>query len=165
MIFLVRFLVSCTMLQTQIPFPSPFGQLINILLKFRCVFNAINLTIADTVLSVQTNLRFCSNHDVIYIQGKKSKQQATENKDPAAHQTKGVPNEILLHWLQPFVAYCTETNQSILRFTTYAISMEFAFQKFMRRSVKGLLEVQYECIYLTSKILAQSLITVINWVS
>ena len=28
-------------------------------------------------------------------------------------------------------------------------SMEFAFQKFMR-SVKGLLEVQYECIYLTS---------------
>ena len=35
---------------------------------------------------------------------------------PAAHQTKQVPIEILLHWLQPFVAYCKEMNQSILKF-------------------------------------------------
>ena len=35
---------------------------------------------------------------------------------PAAHQTKQVPTEILLHWLQPFVAYWTEMNQSILKF-------------------------------------------------
>ena len=62
---------------------------------------------------------------------------------PAAHQIKQVPIEILLRWLQHFVAYCTEMNLSILKFSTYAISMEFAFQKFMRRSVKGLLEVQY----------------------
>ena len=34
---------------------------------------------------------------------------------PAAHQTKQVLTETLLHWLQPFVAYCTEMNQSILR--------------------------------------------------
>ena len=35
---------------------------------------------------------------------------------PAAHQTKQVPIEILLHWLQPFVAHYTEMNQSILKF-------------------------------------------------
>ena len=69
---------------------------------------------------------------------------------PAAHQTEQVPTTILQHWLQPFVAYCTEMNQSILSFSTFAISMKFAFQKFMRRSIKGLLDVQYECIYLTS---------------
>ena len=35
---------------------------------------------------------------------------------PAAHKTKQVPTKILLHWLQPFVACCTEMNQSILKF-------------------------------------------------
>ena len=45
--------------------------------------------------------------------------------------------------------YCMlHRNESIHTkvFFTYAISMEIAF---MRRSVKGLLEIQYECIYLT----------------
>ena len=37
-------------------------------------------------------------------------------QSPTTHQTKQVPTEISLHWLQPFVAYCTEMNQSILKF-------------------------------------------------
>ena len=39
-------------------------------LELRCVFRAINQKIAVTVISEQTNLRFYSNHDAIYIQGK-----------------------------------------------------------------------------------------------
>ena len=62
---------------------------------------------------------------------------------PAAHQTRQVPIAILHHWLQPFVAYCTEMSQSILKFSTYAISMETAFQKFMRRSAQRDLSLRW----------------------
>ena len=70
---------------------------------------------------------------------------------PMAHQTKQVSIEIFHHWPQPFVAYFKEINQSIPKyFHLCMVRMEFAFQKLMRRGVKYLLEVQYECIYLTS---------------
>ena len=88
---------------------------------------------------------------------------------PAAHQTKQVPIAILLHWLQTTLCCLLHRNESVHTkvFFTYAIYMKFAIQRFMRRSVTGFLEVQYECIYLTSCIqnFAQSFITVINWVS
>ena len=89
----------------------------------------------------RTNESQNSNHDVIYIQGK---QQWTE-KSALRHTrydrcTLTTTFCCLLH-----------RNKSIhTKVFPHAISMEFAFQKFMRRSVKGLLEVQYKCIYLTS---------------
>ena len=84
-------------LKSHTPFPGLFAQLINILLEFRCVFSAINQTIADTVISEQTNRYFHdSNHDVIYIQGK---QQWTENSALLMLDTMNTDN--MRHMYEP----------------------------------------------------------------
>ena len=49
-------------LESHAPFPSPFTQAVNVTLKFYCVLYALNLTIADTIIRKQTNLRI----NVIY---------------------------------------------------------------------------------------------------
>ena len=59
-------------LKSHTPFLGLFAQLINILLEFRCVFSAVNLMIADTVISEQTNPGLYSNYNAIYIQGNSS---------------------------------------------------------------------------------------------
>ena len=48
---------------------------------------------------------------------------------------------------------------------TDSIPKQFAFKEFMRGCIKCLFKIQYECVNLSSKILAQSFITVVNWVS
>ena len=96
--------------------------------------------------------------------------KTTSNREQhlAATQTILVPIVIRYQWLQPFVACCTEMNQFILKFFlfffffffflffNYAISIEITFLKFIRRIVKGFLEVLHKCIYLTSCILTYS---------
>ena len=51
---------------------------------------------------------------------------------------------------------------SISMFATDSIAKQFAFKEFMRGCIKCLFKIQYECVNLLSKILAQSFITVVN---
>ena len=109
--------------------------------------HGINLTIADTGISKQMNLRFYSNHDVIYIQGQ---QQGDQQQCSVAHQTKQVPIVIWHHSLQPFIAYCTDMNRSILKFFRlwhiHGVCISEIHEEVCQRPSR----FQYECIYLTS---------------
>ena len=82
---------------------------------------------------------------------------------PVAHQTKQVPIAILQHWLQHFVAYCKEMNQSILKF----LLMPYQWSLHLRSSWGGVSKAFSKSIMnvstwpSASKILAQSFVTVI----
>ena len=78
-----------------------------------------------------------------------------ENKSGPRTVPCDTPDKTGAHWnfapLTTTLCCLLHRNESsYTSVSTYAISMEFASQKFIRRSVKGLLEVQYKCIYLTS---------------
>ena len=75
--------------------------MINILLEFWCVFNAINLMIED-------NSHQQTGESQILFQPWWT---VDRKQCPAANQTKRVSNAILHHWLKPFVAYCTEMSE------------------------------------------------------
>ena len=124
----------------------------NILLEFRCVFNVIiddgDSSHSHHAANRQIPLRFCSNHDV-------RKTIVDREQCPAAHQTKQVP--INCDFVPLIITLCCllHRNESI---NTKAFPlMPYPWRLHFRSlwggvSNKGLLEIQYEGIYLTSSI-------------
>ena len=86
---------------------------------------------------------------------------------PGGHPTK--PGAIRLYSI--YNNSLSEAKKRIYPFqclATNSIAKQFAFKEFMRGCIKCLFKIQYECVStcpLLSKILAQSFITVVNWVS
>ena len=75
-------------LESHALFPSLFIQAVSVTLKFNCVLNALNLTITDTIISKQTNLRI----SVIYLCHWYIMKTTTGPRQcPVVPQTKQVP--------------------------------------------------------------------------
>ena len=165
-IFLIRFLVSCIILhlKSHTPLPCPGTQSINITLKFHCVFFILNFTIANTVISKRSYFRLNIWWDVIYYVQRE--QQGTKNC--ALGDTR--QNRSPVRFDSIYNSLLSEAKKRIYPFqclATDSIAEQFAFKEFMRGFIKCLFKIQYECVNrpLLSKILAQSFITVANWVS
>ena len=71
-----------------------------------CVFNAINLMMADSHQQAEKSQILFQPWCHLYTR----KTTGDWEHCPVAHQTKQVPTESLHHWLKPFVAYCKEIN-------------------------------------------------------
>ena len=151
-------------LKSHTPLPCPGTQSINITLKFHCVFFILNFTIANTVISKKSYFRLNIWWDVIYVQRKQqgikngALEDTRQNRSPVRFYS--INNNSLL----------SEAKKRIYPFqclATDSIAKQFAFKEFMRTCIKCLFKIQYECVNLSSivKILAQSFITVVNWVS
>ena len=78
--------------------------------------------------------------------------------------------QILLHYNNSLFSKAKKRIYPFQCLATNFIAKQFAFKWFMRRCIKCLFKIQYECVNvstcpLLSKILAQSFITVVSWIS
>ena len=97
-------------LESHTPFPCPFAQLINILsMCLQCYQSDDSRHIHQRTDESQILFQpWCH----LYTR----KTTVDREQCPAARQTKQVPIAILHHWLQHCVAYCTDMNQTMLKF-------------------------------------------------
>ena len=143
-------------LKSHTPLPCPGTQLINIPLKFHYVFFILNFTIANTVISKKSYFRLNIWWDVIYVQ---REQQGTKNSALGDTRQNRSPvrfysifNNSLLSEAKKRIY--PSLNNLLLRSSWGGISNAFSKSN-MNVSTCPLL----------SKIVAQSFITVVNWVS
>ena len=119
---------------------------ISILLKFHCIF-ILNFTIANTVISIKSYFRLNIWWDVIYVQ---REQQGT--KSGALGDTR--PNRSPVRFYSIYNnSLFSEAKKRIYPFqclATNSIAKQFAFKEFMRRCIKCLFKIQYECVNLSS---------------
>ena len=66
------------------------------------------------------------------------------------HPTKPEPSQILLNLQQLVVVWSKEKNLSISMSCPDSIAKQFAFKEFMRRCIKRLFKIHYECVNLSS---------------
>ena len=148
-------------LKSHTPFPCPGTQSINIHLKFHCVY----FTIANTVISKKSYFRLSIWWDVIYVQ---REQQGTKNGALWGHPTKPEPSQILLH-LQQLIVWSKEKNLSISmschQFHSENLLLRSSWGGVSNAFSKSNMNASSSTWPLLSKILAQSFITVVNWVS
>ena len=90
-----------------------------------------------------------------------------QERCPGGHTTKLEPSQILLHLQQLVVVWSKEKNLSISMFSIDSIAKQFSFKEFMRGVSNAFSKSNMNVLTcsLLSKILAQSFITVVNWVS
>ena len=151
-------------LKSHTPLPCPGTQSINILLKFHCVFFILNFTIANTVVSKKSYFRLNIWWDVIYVQ---REQQGTKNGALGGTRQNRSPVRFYSIYNNSLLSEAKKRIYPFQCLATDSIAKQFAFKEFMRGCIKCLFKIQYECVNLSSivKILAQSFITVVNWVS
>ena len=151
-------------LKSHTPFPCPGTQSINIPLKFHCVFFILNFTTANTAISKKSYFRLNIWWDVIYVQ---REQQGTKNgalgdtrPDRSPVRFYSIYNNSLFSEVKisiyPF--QCLATN-SIAKHWLLRSSWEGVSNAFSKSNMN------VSTCPLLSKILAQSFITVVNWVS
>ena len=150
-IFFTHFLVSCIMLHLTgwnlTPFPCPGTQLINIPLKFHCVFVILNFAIANAVISKKSYFRLSILCDIINV---KREQQGTKNSALGTANKTGAQSDFT-----PFA-----TTRSCLKHRNESIHFNVLpsipyLNNLLLRSLWGgvsnaFFEIQYECVKLSS---------------
>ena len=149
-------------LKSHTPLPCPGTQSINIPLKFHCVFFILNFTIANTGISKKSYFRLNIWWDVIYVQ---REQQGTKNGALGTPDKTGAQSDFT-----PFTTTRCCLKQRKYPFqclATNSIAKQFAFKEFMRGVSNAFSKsnMNVSSCPLLSKILAQSFITIVNWVS
>ena len=87
---------------------------------------------------------------------------------PWGHPTKtGAHSEIYSIYNNSLLSEAKKRIYPFQCLATNSIAKQFAFKEFMRGCIKCLFKIQYECVNLPSisKILAQSFMTVVSWIS
>ena len=146
------------------PLPCPGTQSINITVKFHCVFLILKFTIANTVISKKSYFRLNIWWDVIYVQ---IEQQGTKNG--ALGDTRQNRSPVRFYSIYNN-SLLSEAKKGIYPFqclATDSIAKQFAFKEFMRGCSNAFSKshTNVSTCPLLSKILAQSFITVVSWVS
>ena len=145
-------------LKSHTLFPCPASQLIYIFLKFQCVLCILHISVANTVIRKESYFRINVSWDIINVQ---RRQQGTKDSalwDPI--RVCFVNNNSLLSVAQkriyPFQCLppMPQPNTLPLRSSCGGVSNAFSKSKMNVSTCPPL-----------SKILAQSFITVVNWVS
>ena len=144
--------------------PPPGTQSINITLKFHCVFFILNVTIANTVISKMSYFRLNIWWDVIYVQ---REQQGTKNGAMGDTRQNWSPVRIYSIYNNSLFSKAKKRIYSFQCLATDSIAKQFAFKEFMRGVSNAFSKsnMNVSTCPLLSKILAQSFITVVNWVS
>ena len=144
------------------PIPCPRTQSINNPLKFHGDF-ILNFTIANTVISKKSYFRLNIWWDVIYVQ---REQQGTKNGALGDTRQNRSPVRFYSIYNNPLLSEAKKRIYPFQCLATSSIAKQFAFKEFMMGSIKCLFKFQYvSTCPLLSKILAQSFMTVVNWVS
>ena len=151
-------------LKSHTPLLCTGTQSINITLKFHCVFLILNITIVNTVISKKSYFRLNIWWDIIYVQ---REQHGTKNG--ALGDTRQNRSPVRFYSIY-YNSLLSEAKKRIYPFqclATDSIAKQFAFKEFMRGLSNAFSKsnMNVSTCPLLSKILAQSFITVVNWVS
>ena len=151
-------------LKSHTPLPCPGTQSINIPLKFHCVFFILNFTIANTFISKKSYFRLNIWWDVIYVQ---REQQGTKNGAQGDTRQNRSPVRFYFIYNNSLLSEAKKRIYPFQCLATDSIAKQFAFKEFMRGVSNAFSKsnMNVSTCPLLSKILAQSFITVVNWVS
>ena len=150
--------------KSHTPLPCPGTQSINITLKFHCAFFILNFTIANTVISKKSYFRLSIWWGVIYVQ---REQQGTKNGALGDTRQNRIPVRFYSIYNNSLLSEAKKRICPFQCLATDSIAEQFAFKEFKRGCIKCLFKINttVSTCPLLSKILAQSFITVANWVS
>ena len=151
-------------LKSHTPLPCPGTQSINIPLNFHCVYFILNFTIANTVISKKSYFRLNIWWDVIYVQ---REQQGTKNGALGDTRQNRSPIRFYSIYNNSLLSEAKKRIYPFQCLATNSIAKQFAFKEFMRGCINAFSKsnMNVSTCPLLSKILAQSFITVVNWVS